>query len=549
MGFRFHDTLTDSILPLPERTPGETSLYVCGPTVYGYIHVGNARPPVVFDVLVRHLEAQGRAVKYVRNYTDIDDKIIAVAAANSEDPGAVSERFIAAYREDTAALGCRAPSAEPRVSEHLGDIVRHIEALLAQGFAYVTDEGDVYYDAARFETYGKLSKRNVAVNRSEFGRGKVGEGKRNEPDFALWKRAKPHEPAGARWPSPWGDGRPGWHIECSAMSFAHLGKHFDLHGGGMDLKFPHHENEIAQTEPVHGDPMCGGWMHNGFIEVDVERGASFSPETAALLAGLFAADPELRKISKSDRARRDALAAEPARSPADEALFAVYSRKVQIGHWFQLRRLLERVDGEAVRLWILGTHYRSPLAFDVQEDAQGPRFPALEAAEKQCEYLYDTWLKLRARREALAGKVTGVKPSAAAFFAKARADFDGALNDDLSTAGALDPFYRVFSRINELCDAKKVAPEDLAAGDETARAMAAVLGVAEGDPETFFGRVTARRIALRGLSSAQIDALVDARTEARNNRDFARADALRAELTQLGVELRDGVSKTTWRAV
>ena len=183
MSFRFHDTLTDTTIPLPERTPGETTLYVCGPTVYGYIHVGNARPPVVFDVLVRHLEASGRKVTYARNYTDVDDKIIDVALKNHEDPRDVAERFIAAYREEMAALCCRPPSVEPRVSETIAGIIAHVEALVAKGFAYVTDEGDVYYDVAKFGDYGKLSKRRFDVQRAEYGRGRSGEGKRAEHDI------------------------------------------------------------------------------------------------------------------------------------------------------------------------------------------------------------------------------------------------------------------------------------------------------------------------------------------------------------------------------
>ncbi len=551
MPFRLHDSLTDATVALPARTPGETSLYVCGPTVYGYIHVGNARPPVVFDVLVRHLEASGLRVTYVRNYTDIDDKIIAAANAAGEDPQSLAERFIAAYREDTEALGCRPPSAEPRVSGYLPQIVAHIEALLDKGFAYVTDEGDVYYDSARFEAYGRLSKRDVGAGRAEFGRGKAGDSKRHEHDFALWKHAKDHEPPGARWPSPWGDGRPGWHIECSAMSHALLGHGFDLHGGGMDLKFPHHENEIAQSEAVYGPCMAGAWMHNGFIEVDLERGAGFSEPVAARLPDLFAREPELRKISKSDRQRRDDLLAQgDTLSDDDAARLAVYTRKVQVGEWFQLRRLLSRVDGEAVRLWILGTHYRAPLGFEVSDEAGTVRLPALEAAEKRLEYFYDTLLKLVARRAALGPVKPGSPPPISVdFFRKVRADFEAALDDDLNTAGALDPFGRAFSRANDLCDQKRPHPDDLDAAEYTLRRLASTLGVADRDPEAFFQRVTARRIELRGLRRSDIEDQVKARTEARAQREFAKADEIRAALTAQGIELRDGTSGTAWRAV
>ncbi len=544
MALRLHDTLSDTLIPLPERTPGETSLYVCGPTVYGYIHVGNGRGPVVFDVLVRHLEAQGRKVVYARNYTDVDDKIIDVAVRNGEEPAAVAERFIAAYREDVGALGCRQPTIEPRVSETIPEIIALIEALIAKGNAYVTDDGDVYYDVASFADYGKLSKRRFEAQRAEYGRGKRGDGKRGEHDFALWKSAKPHEPAGARWASPWGEGRPGWHIECSAMTHAHLGDGFDLHGGGPDLKFPHHENEIAQSEPVYGCPMARAWMHHGFIEMDIERNASFSQATLDVLH----ADPELRKISKSDRTKLEALRARDAATLTDEerALTAIYERKVRFADWFQLRRLRDRVDGEAIRMWILGTHYRAPLAFDLAEDERGEvRFPSIEQVEKRVEYFYDTRQKLAAKLAT--AKVTGQKPSK--FFEDARKAFDAALDDDLNTAGSLDPFSRIFARVNELCDAKKTSREELDLAAEAVAHVTRVLGLAEGDAEAFFDRVTARRIRQRGIDRAEIDALVVARTEARNSRDFARADEIRATLTARGIELRDGASATTWRAI
>jgi cysteinyl-tRNA synthetase len=546
MAFRLHDSLSDATIPLPERTPGETSLYVCGPTVYGYIHVGNGRGPVVFDVLVRHLEAQGRKVRYARNYTDVDDKIIDTAVKGNEDPRVVAERFIAAYREDVSALGCREPTVEPRVSHTIAEIVALIEALIARGCAYVTPDGDVYYEVATFPDYGKLSKRRVEVQRSEYGRGKSGEGKRGEHDFALWKAAKPHEPAGARWASPWGEGRPGWHIECSAMTHAHLGDGFDIHGGGPDLKFPHHENEIAQSEPVYGAPLARAWMHHGFIEMDIERNAGFSDEVLAVLH----ADPELRKISKSDRVKLEALRARDvaALSAEEQALAAIYERKVRFADWFQLRRLRERVDGEAIRFWILGTHYRSPLAFDLVEEGGTVRFPAIEQAEKRLEYFYDTRVKLAARQATArpAGKPT---PTVVKSVDELRAAFDAALDDDLNTAGALDPMGRLFARVNELCDARKVPAEDLAHAATALAHMIAVTGLGEGDAEAFFARVTARRVALRGLDRAHLDGLVAARTAARDAREFARADAIRAELTSLGVELRDGPSGTAWRAV
>jgi cysteinyl-tRNA synthetase len=546
MSFRLHDSLTNATISLPQRTPGETSLYVCGPTVYGYIHVGNARGPVVFDVLVRHLERGGLIVRYARNFTDVDDKIIQVAVETGEAPKAITDRYIAAYRDDVAALMCRPPWAEPRVSETIPGIVALVEALIAKGFAYVTEAGDVYYDTTKFADYGKLSKRNLRDQSAEEGRGKSGEGKRNEPDFALWKSSKVHEPDGARWPSPWGEGRPGWHIECSAMAHELLGDGFDLHGGGPDLKFPHHENEIAQSEPVYG-PMASAWMHHGFIEVDIERNADFTDEVLSRLTALKESNPDLRKVSKSDPKKlQEYRERDPATlSPDDLAMIAVLERKVHFGHWFQLRRLRDRVDGEAIRLWILGTHYRAPLAFDLAETGEAVSFPTIEQAEKRLEYFYDTRLKLAAKIPAgVMAKATLVDT-----LAKLVRDFDAALDDDLNTAGALDPFAQVFTLTNKLCDTKRPDKRDLDAADAAITHLTAVLGVGEGDPEAFFARVTARRVKCRDLDPARIDGLVHQRTAAREAREFARADEIRGELTALGIELRDGVTGTSWRAV
>lgn len=554
MTFMLHDTLSDRVIPLPERTAGETSIYVCGPTVYGHIHVGNARGPVVFDVLVRHLRARGRKVIYARNYTDVDDKIIAVAVDNAEPPAAVAERFITAYREEMSALGCLTPTVEPRVSETIGPIVELIKSLVSKGNAYVTPEGDVYYDVATFADYGKLSKRRIEALSAEHGRGKSGEGKRGEHDFALWKSAKPGEPEGARWPSPWGEGRPGWHIECSAMSHQHLGDGFDLHGGGPDLKFPHHENELAQSEPVYGAPMARAWMHHGFIEVDIERSAGFSEEIIGLLPALREREPELRKVSKSDAKKLQALRERgEGLSELDKALVAVLERKVQFGHWFQLRRLRTRVDGEAVRLWLLGTHYRAPLAFDLEGEGETVRFDAIEQAERRLEYFYDTRQKLAARLSAVrtgAGAKPAVGPAGAGeVFQKLREEFTAALDDDLNTPGALDPFARVFAKVNELCDAKRPDPRDLAAAETVLGYVTSVLGVADRDPEDFFARVTTRRVADRGLTMAWVEGEVRARTEARSAREFERADTIRQALLAKGIELRDGSTGTTWRAV
>ncbi len=300
-----HNSLAGRKQPLQPLEPGHVRMYVCGITVYDYCHVGHARSLVVFDVVRRYLRHRGYRVTHVRNITDIDDKIIARAAENGEPMAALTARFIDALHEDCVALGVERPEHEPRATEYVPQIVSMIETLLAKGFAYRAADGDVLYSVARFEGYGRLSGRKLADLRAG-ARVEVDEGKRDPLDFVLWKAAKPGEPA---WPSPWGAGRPGWHIECSAMAVALLGAHFDIHGGGMDLKFPHHENEIAQSCAACGPPFVDVWMHNGFVNVDTE------------------------KMSKS------------------------------LGNFFTVRDVLPRLRPEVLRAFVLASHYRGPIGY------------------------------------------------------------------------------------------------------------------------------------------------------------------------------------------
>jgi len=285
--------------------PGRVRMYVCGMTVYDLCHLGHARVLVVFDVIVRHLRSLGYDVTYVRNITDIDDKIIARASEQGESMTQLTDRFIAAMHEDADALGVLPPDLEPRATESMHDILAMIQKLVDKGYAYQGDNGDIFYSVSRFEGYGQLSGKRVEDLRSG-ARVDVEEAKRDPLDFVLWKAAKPGEPS---WPSPWGDGRPGWHIECSAMSTECLGAHFDIHGGGMDLQFPHHENEIAQSEGATGEHFVNYWIHNGFVQVDEE------------------------KMSKS------------------------------LGNFFTVREILQRYQPEEVRYFILSSHYRSPLNY------------------------------------------------------------------------------------------------------------------------------------------------------------------------------------------
>ncbi len=285
--------------------PGKVRMYVCGMTVYDHCHVGHARVMVVFDIVLRWLRAKGYEVAYVRNITDIDDKIIRRAQENGEDFRALTERFIHAMHEDLAALGILPPTQEPRATEAIADIIALIQTLLDKGYAYVGTGGDVYYAVSRFATYGQLANKKLDDLRAG-ERVAVEDAKTDPLDFVLWKAAKPGEPS---WESPWGAGRPGWHIECSAMSTHCLGEHFDIHGGGMDLKFPHHENEIAQSEAASGQRYVNVWMHNGFVQVNKE------------------------KMAKS------------------------------LGNFFTVRDVLQRYQPEVVRLFILSSHYRGPLDY------------------------------------------------------------------------------------------------------------------------------------------------------------------------------------------
>ena len=307
---RIHNSLTGEKQELQPITPGQIRMYVCGMTVYDFLHIGHARMMIVFDVVSRYLRHRGYQLTYVRNITDIDDKIIQRAADNGEPIGALTERFIQAMNEDCAQLGIARPDFEPRATQYLPNIIEMVARLIEKDYAYVAPDGDVMYAVAHFEGYGKLSGKRLADLRAG-ARVEVDESKRDPLDFVLWKHAKPGEPA---WDSPWGPGRPGWHIECSAMSTALLGTHFDIHGGGVDLKFPHHENEIAQSCAATGDRFVNLWMHNGFVNVDDE------------------------KMSKS------------------------------LGNFFTVREVLPTLrHPEVLRYFVLSSHYRGPINYSLDQ--------------------------------------------------------------------------------------------------------------------------------------------------------------------------------------
>jgi cysteinyl-tRNA synthetase len=494
---RLYDTAQRDKVDLQPREEGKIGIYVCGPTVYDQCHVGHARCYVAFDVVVRHLRSRGYTVSYVRNLTDVDDKIINRAAELGEEPIELSARFTRAFHEDMQALGNGEPDVEPKVSQHIEEIVRLIERILASGHAYEV-EGDVYFDVDSFRDYGALSRRNLDDLRAG-ARVDVDERKRNPLDFALWKAAKPGEPS---WGSPWGAGRPGWHIECSAMSSRYLGDSFDIHGGGMDLIFPHHENEIAQSRAVTGpDSFARFWMHNGFINVRTDQN-------------------EEEKMSKS------------------------------LGNFFTIQEVLTRHEPEALRLFLLGTHYRKPVTFEVERSESGSaRYVSLEDAERRLAYTYTTLSRVG---QALA---TGKAPGPGDLLAPAGDfvdRFDAALDDDFNTAAALGLTSELLTLANKLLDRPKSASKDV-----RRRTLSSILdhfahvhrtiGVFGQDPAAFLEQRRAKLCETRGIDPAEVERLIAQRTAARKDKDFTRADAIRQQLAQRSVELMDGPTGTTWR--
>ncbi|MEA5444555.1 cysteine--tRNA ligase [Gammaproteobacteria bacterium AB-CW1] len=439
---------------------GRVRMYVCGMTVYDYCHLGHARVLVVFDVVARYFRHQGYELTYVRNITDIDDKIIQRAAENGEAMGDLTERFIHAMHEDEAALGVNRPDHEPRATENLDGIIEMIQTLEEKGYAYQGENGDVFYAVSRFQDYGRLSGKRTEDLRSG-ARVAVEEAKRDPLDFVLWKKAKPGEPS---WPSPWGDGRPGWHIECSAMSRAHLGKHFDIHGGGMDLKFPHHENEIAQSCAANDSPFVNYWMHNGFVQIDEE------------------------KMSKS------------------------------LGNFFTVREVLKVYAPEVVRMFMLNSHYRSPLNYSTEN---------LDTARAGLERFYTV--------------LREVKPGSAPSQSSYRDRFSEAMNDDFNTPEALAVLFDLAREVNRLRDSGELDQASSHAG--LLLELGGVLGILQDDAESFLQGGG----GAEGLDAATVEAMIEQRKQARKERDFAEADRIRDELQAQGIVLEDGPEGTKWK--
>ncbi|KMN34196.1 cysteinyl-tRNA synthetase [Chromobacterium sp. LK1] len=451
-----YNTLTRQKEEFKPIEPGKVCMYVCGMTVYDLCHIGHARMLTAFDVIYRWLDASGYDVTYVRNITDIEDKIIKRAAERGILPQQLVEETIADMHQDAAALGLLPPTFEPRATQHVPGMVALIEKLIANGKAYAADNGDVYYAVREFEGYGKLSGRTLDKLRAG-ERVEVDPHKRDPLDFVLWKAAKPGEPS---WDSPWGQGRPGWHIECSVMSCHHLGEHFDIHGGGEDLQFPHHENEIAQSEGAHGHQYVNYWLHNGFINVDGE------------------------KMSKS------------------------------LGNFFTIRDVLGHFDGEVIRFFIVRSHYRSPVNYTDS---------ILADAKHGLTRLYTA---LRGLELPASAGIDWQDPFAARFQA--------AMNDDFNSSEAVAVLYELAGEVNKSRDPLQA---------RLLKDLGGVLGLLQRDPEDFLkGGVSAGE-----LSAEEVEALIQARKDARAAKNWAESDRIRDELTAKGIVLEDGAQGTIWR--
>lgn len=435
-------------------------MYVCGVTIYDLCHIGHGRTFVAFDVVARYLRYLGYDLTFVRNITDVDDKIIKRAAENGETCDQLTERLIADMHADFDALNMQRPDIEPRATKHIAEIIEMVQRLLDRGHAYVASNGDVMFSVDTFKDYGKLSRQDLEQLQAG-ARVDVDEAKRNPVDFVLWKMSKPGEPS---WTSPWGAGRPGWHIECSAMNSKQLGEHFDIHGGGSDLMFPHHENEIAQSCCAHDTPYVNYWMHSGMVMVDRE------------------------KMSKS------------------------------LGNFFTIRDVLNHYDAETVRYFLMSGHYRSQLNYSEEN---------LKQARTALERLYT----------ALRGLDLNAAPAGGEAFEER---FRAAMDDDFNTPEAYSVLFDMAREVNRL------KADDLAAANALGaalRQLAGVLGLLQQDPEVFLqGGASAD-----DSETAEIEALIKARNDARAAKDWPAADAARNRLTEMGIVLEDGPQGTTWR--
>jgi cysteinyl-tRNA synthetase len=481
MSLRLFNSLTrkkEDFVPLDKNRVG---MYVCGVTVYDYCHIGHARAAVAFDTIFRYLKHLGYQVNYARNFTDIDDKIIKRANEENIPWQEVTKKYIQAFYEDMGKLNIEAPTVEPKATDHIQEMIDMIASLIERGKAYDAD-GDVFYSVPSFAGYGQLSGKNTDDLLSG-ARVEVNESKRNPLDFALWKKSKPGEPA---WDSPWGQGRPGWHIECSAMGTRYLGETFDIHGGGKDLIFPHHENEIAQSCGASGKPPVKYWLHNGFVNIDKE------------------------KMSKS------------------------------LGNFFTIREIYKRHHPEVLRLFLISSHYRNPIDFSEKN---------IEDVEKVLTRFYEgieaveTILKHKKIAESLPSD-SKVKSS------PLMQKFEEAMNDDFNTAVALALMNEELRNLNRLVNEPQTrsdTSDDLQISLAALKKVGDVLGLFARTPKEFQTEIFQLKNSALGLDTEKIEALIAARNAARKAKDWGKADRCRDDLTAMGVAIEDTPNGTEWK--
>jgi len=464
MTIQIYNTLTKEKEVFEPLNKDEVLMYVCGPTVYNYIHIGNARPAIVFDTVRRYLEYRGYNVNYVLNFTDVDDKIIAESNRIGESVNSITDRFIEAYHTDVSALGVKKATHHPRVTETMDDIITFISGLIEKDFAYEV-EGDVYFKPRAFDEYGKLSHQSIDELRSG-ARIQVGEIKEDPLDFALWKAAEEDEIA---WDSPWGKGRPGWHIECSAMAKKYLGETIDIHAGGQDLTFPHHENEIAQSEALNDQTFAKYWMHNGYMNIDNE------------------------KMSKS------------------------------LGNFVLTKDLIEQHDPMVLRFFMLSVHYRNPINFTEE---------LLEGAKNSFERIKTSYANLEHRKQSSMNLATDTEQWVAKI-AQLKEAFEEAMDDDFNTANAISVMFDVVREVNVYLDGEQTSTDVIEAFQSLMTSLLEVLGIELSTTEE--------------LLDSDIEAMIEEREVARQNRDFERADNIRDTLKEKGILLEDTAQGIRWR--
>lgn len=493
---RIYNTLTKKKEEFVPLTSGEVGMYVCGITAYDISHLGHARSAIVFDVIKRYLKYRGFKVNHVRNITDVDDKIIARAAQEKVSTDEIAKRYTEEYYKEMDRLGVSRADVEPKATEHIDEMIDVIKNLIDKGYAYNVD-GNVYFEVSRFPDYGKLSKRNLEEMMAG-ARVDVDERKKNPLDFALWKASKEGEPF---WESPWGLGRPGWHIECSTMSMKYLGESFDIHGGGADLIFPHHENEIAQSEALTRKPFVRYWIHNGFITVDKE------------------------KMSKS------------------------------LGNFFTVKEILEKYDPEVIRYFLLSTHYRGPIEFS---DMQ------LNEAEVSIDRYYSTVIRINDFIETggVTGGTSAVNPvrklergflsngvnEFESLLSSTKERFEDAMNDDFNTALAQGYIFELVRGVNKFLDGKpsgQKSRELVSKTKETLTELGRVFNILQRTPEEWYKSLM--KVKNIGLSEKDIPDKISERKEARQRKDWSLADRIRKELEEKGIILEDKKDRTTWR--